>query len=84
MAAVFKIDPAGIFWWPRQRTSWFSYEFPNGHTATVFPDSSNRNQWEVKSSDPADRPAGVALGLTTEQVEQKLTAIYGLPPANEE
>lgn len=65
---------------------WWLYKFPNGHTASVIPDRSHTFRFEIESSDPADLPARTLRGLSTEQVEKKLTAIRDLPPAeaNEE
>lgn len=69
---------------------WWTYEFPNGHSASVIPDpcSANAFRFEVESSDPQDvitNPvtttvgAGVVCGLTTDEVEAKLAKLAALP-----
>ena len=62
---------------------WWTYEFPNGHDASVILDPHPKTlpfRFEVESSDPDDLGAGrIAGGLTTEQVEAKLARIACLP-----
>jgi hypothetical protein len=68
---------------PTGPPSW-SYDFPNGHSASVVPDPHRTEhpfRFEVWSTDPADDSRGnVAGGLTTDQVEAKLHQIAWLPP----
>jgi len=64
--------PAGYPTW--------SYDFPNGHTASVIPDPHLPFHFKVVSTDPADAGQGAAVrGLTTEQVLAKLHALADLP-----
>jgi hypothetical protein len=69
---------------------WWTYEFPNGHSASVIPDPRPASpfRFEVESSDPQDvitNPitttvgAGVVCGLTTDEVEAKLAKLAALP-----
>jgi hypothetical protein len=56
------------------------YEFPNGYEASVINDPHRPFRFEVLSDDPADAASGYVVGgLTSEQVEDKLTAIASLP-----
>jgi hypothetical protein len=59
----------------------WTYEFPNGHTASVIADPRPANpfRFEVLSSDPADTGQGrVIARLTSEEVEAKLAKLAGL------
>lgn len=67
-------------------TSWWRYEFPNGHSASVIPEfhSTAPFRFEVMSTDPDDRGRGGVVGdLGTGAVEAKLAKLAGLPQ-NEE
>jgi hypothetical protein len=59
------------------------YEFPNGHNASVIPDPHYKDRpfrFEVESTDPDDATSGrLAINLTSEQVEAKLTKLLNLP-----
>jgi hypothetical protein len=66
---------------------WWTYEFPNGHSAAVSLDPEFPFRFEVESSDPEDvkanpvrttTGAGTVANLTTEQVEAKLAKLAGL------
>ncbi|RKR92714.1 hypothetical protein BDK92_7192 [Micromonospora pisi] len=65
----------------RQPTTFgWRYEFPNNRMVTVINDDTAPFRFEVLSDDPADVATGnIRRGLTTEQVEAKLVAIYGMP-----
>jgi hypothetical protein len=66
----------------RYPSLWWEYRFPNGHDASVIPDPRPEYpfRFEVESTDPDDIGAGrIAAGLTTEQVEAKLSKLAGLP-----
>lgn len=60
----------------------WTYCFPNGWTATVLvhPQPDNPFRWDVYTDNPTDT-GDVLRGLTTGQVEAKLTAVYHLPAA---
>lgn len=58
---------------------WWTYRFPNGHDASVIPDPRHPFRFEIESTDPDDVGSGrIAAGLTTEQVEAKLTKLATL------
>jgi hypothetical protein len=66
---------------------WWAYKFPNGHAASVIPDLHMPLHFEVESTDPQDvaanpvtttTGAGTVSGLTTADVEGKLTRLAGL------
>lgn len=65
---------------PYGRSNWM-FEFPNGHTASVInsPHPDELFRFEVLTSDPSDPVTGIT-GLSTEQVEAKLTEVAALPP----
>lgn len=66
--------------WSRGSTVWWNYAFPNNHDASVIPDPRQPFRFEVESTDPDDVGSGAIVGgLTSEQVEQKLTKLAGLP-----
>lgn len=65
---------------------WWTYEFPNGHAASVIPDPRPEHpfRFEIESSDPDDLGRGRILSnLDTNAVEWKLAKLAALP-RNEE
>ncbi len=67
-------------------TGWV-YKFPNGHRASLIVDAQRPFRFEVLIFDAdtsvqqalAAGPTGLVVGLTSEQVEAKLTEVEALP-----
>lgn len=66
---------------------WWTYEFPNGHSASVVPDPHRPFRFTVESTDPQDVAAnpvrtttgvGTVSSVTTDEVEAKLTRLAAL------
>ena len=65
-----------------RRPSW-AFEFANGRTASVLPDTSLPFRFEVLvHHEPV--AMRVHTGLTTDEVETKLREVRDLPPADDE